>query len=112
MKYPCLVPKWMCKTDIEVSINPEGRDEYGEPFPPVEWKGKANYQDKAKEVFENNKEKIIISGSVYVPGDIAPTLPTISAGSVLVNGVKRRLYQGTKCRNPDGTVNYCILEVE
>ena len=34
-----------------------------------------------------------------------------SPGTVIVNGIKRRIYRGTKARNPDGTVNYTKLEL-
>lgn len=32
-------------------------------------------------------------------------------GDIKVFGVTRHIYKGTKCRNPDGTVNYVRLDV-
>lgn len=101
----------MCKTPVTVEMKPEGRDKNGEPFAPVIWSGNCNYQDKAKTVYTKEKEQIQLTGRVYIPGDIAPELPTISGGYVTVNGEKRQLYQGTKARNPDNTVNFTMLEV-
>lgn len=112
MKYPCLVPKQFCKTDIEVSIDREGINNYGEPLEPVIWNGKCNYQDKGKTILTAEKKLIQLSGCALIPGDIAPELPTISGGTVTVNGVDRRIYQGIKARNPDETVNYTRLDVE
>lgn len=112
MKYPCLIQKRFCKADIEVEIAREGRNKYGEPFEPVKWKGKCNYQDKGKKVLTAQKELIQLSGCVLIPGDIAPELPVITGGTVKVFGVSRRIYEGAKARNPDGTVNYTKLEVE
>ncbi len=111
MKYPCLVPKHLCTTYIEAEIKQEGVDGYGEPLPKIKWSGKVNYQDKAKTVY-TEKKLIKLSGCALAPGDIAPELPSISGGYIIVNGVKRSIFQGTKARNPDGTVNYCELEVE
>ena len=41
----------------------------------------------------------------------APELPVITKGDIKVFGVTRHIYKGTKCRNPDGTVNYVRLDV-
>ena len=50
MKYPCLVQKIFCKTEIEVELEQEGVTRYGEPLPVFAWKGTCNYQDKGKTV--------------------------------------------------------------
>ena len=106
MNYPCLVPKRLCKTDITISFDREGLNEYGEPLEAVNYSGKCNYQDKAKTVITADKKLVEISGTVLIPGDACPDFPVISGGSAVVFGVKRRIQQGTKARNPDGTVNY------
>ena len=106
MKYPCLVTKRLCKTDIFVEIDQEGLNEYGEPLKPVEYSGKCNYQDKAKTVLTTEKKLIEITGTALFPGDIYPDLPVISGGSAVIFGAKRRILEGRKARNPDGTVNY------
>lgn len=106
MKYPCLVKKQLCKVDIELNIQQEGRSEYGEPLPAVVYSGKCNYQDKAKRVLTAEKKLIEITGSALFPGDICPELPVISGGNAVVFGAKRRILEGRKARNPDGTVNY------
>lgn len=106
MKYPCLVPKRLCKTDISLSFDMEGLNEYGEPLEPVTYSGKCNYQDKAKTILTAEKKLVEITGSALFPGDICPELPVISGGEAVIFGVKRRILQGSKARNPDGTVNY------
>lgn len=111
MKYPCLIPKSMCKTDIEVVIEQEGVDKYGDPLPAFSWSGKCNYQDKGKTVLTADKRLIQLSGCVLIPGDIAPGLPAITSGDIIVFGETRTIYEGTKARNPDGTVNYTRLDV-
>lgn len=106
MKYPCLVPKRLCKTDIRLSFDREGLSEYGEPLPGIEYLGKCNYQDKARTILTSEKKLVEITGSALFPGDICPKLPVISGGSAELFGVKRRVLQGRKARNPDGSVNY------
>lgn len=106
MKYPCLVPKRLCKTDIRLEIDQEGLNEYGEPLKQVVFEGKCNYQDKAKTILTAEKKLVEITGCAMFPGDICPELPVISGGSATVFGTKRRIQQGTKARNMDGTVNY------
>lgn len=111
MKYPCLVPERLCKTDIHVVLEKEGLDKYGEAFPKVVLDLKCNFQDKAKTIFTAEKKLVQITGTALFPGDIAPDLSTICGGTVMVYGMQRRIEQGTKARNPDGSVNYCMLEV-
>ena len=72
---------------------------------------KCNFQDKAKTIFTAEKKLVQITGTAMFPGDIAPDMPTLSGGTVIVFGQERRIEQGTKNRNPDGTVNFCTLEV-
>lgn len=106
VKYPCLVPNRLCKTEISLEFDREGLNEYGEPLEPVCYSGRCNYQDKAKTVLTAEKKLVEITGSALFPGDICPDLPVISGGSAVIFEVKRRILQGTKARNPDGTVNY------
>lgn len=106
MAWPCLVlPQW-CKTDIRLTLDREGVNAYGEPLPPVEYAGKCNYQDNAKTVLTAEKKLVEITGTALFPGDICPELPVISGGAATVHGTERRILQGRKARNLDGTVNY------
>lgn len=106
MKYPCLVPKRLCKTEISLALEQEGLNEYGEPLPTINYSGRCNYQDKAKTVLTAEKKLVQITGSALFPGDICPELPVISGGTAVIFGVTRHILQGTKARNPDESVNY------
>lgn len=106
MKYPCLVLSQFCNTEIKLELEPEGINKYGEPLEIVEYSGKCNYQDKARTVLTAEKKLVEITGTALFPGDICHELPVISGGSAVVYGVKRRVLQGKKARNPDGSVNY------
>lgn len=111
MKYPCLIPKQFCKTEIKIEIDREGLDKYGEPLETVKWSGMCSYQDKGRTVLTADKKLIQLSGTALIPGDIAPELPIIPGGTISVFGEERTIYQGTKARNADGSVNYTKIEV-
>lgn len=112
MRYPCLIPKQYCKTDVHIEIDRESINKYGEPLEPVVIDVKCNYQDFAKTVLTAEKKLITLSGVALIPGDIAPELSTIPGGRITVNGVMRKIYSGRKARNPDGTVNYTEVNVQ
>lgn len=111
MRYPCLVPKQLCKTKIRLEIEPEGLNEYGEPLPPVVVERLCNYQDGAKTVFTADKKQVQISGTALFPGDICSELAAISGGKARVLGMERRIFVGKKARNPDGSVNYTEVQL-
>lgn len=106
MNYPCLILPRFCKTDIVMEIESEGLNEYGEPETAMTYKGICNYQDSAKTILTAEKKLVEITGKALFPGDICPDIPVISGGTATVYGVKRQIQQGTKARNPDGTVNF------
>lgn len=111
MKYPCLVPKRLCKTPVHVQLESEELNNLGEPKHLVEADLMCNFQDRAKTILTAEKKLVQITGSALFPGDIAPDMPTLSGGTLTVFGEERRIEQGCKNRNPDGTVNFCSLEV-
>lgn len=111
MKYPCLVEKRVCRIPIKGLLDREGYGNYGEPLEAIAFEALCNYQDKAKTVLTNEKKLVEVTGSAYMPGDICPELGVISGGSVILLGEERRIAVGRKARNPDGTVNYTVLEV-
>ena len=111
MKYPCLVDKRLCKTPIHLELDQEGYGNFGAPLEKIVVDSFCNYQDKAKTVLTPEKKLIEITGSAYFPGDICPQLATISGGTAKVFDQERSIVTGTKARNPDGTVNYTVLEL-
>lgn len=111
MKYPCLIDRRLCKTPIHLELDQEGYGNFGEPLDCVIYDGTCNYQDRGRTVLTPEKKLVEITGTAYFPGDICPQLPVISGGRAVLYGVERRIMAGTKARNPDGTVNYCKLEM-
>ena len=105
-KYPCLIQKKYCKTPVHVELEQEGADNDGNAVRGVIIDTCCNYQDKARTVLTAEKKLVEITGTALFPGDICPGFPVISGGTADVMGVKRRILQGKKARNPDGSVNY------
>nr|DAL31511.1 MAG TPA_asm: Minor capsid protein [Caudoviricetes sp.] len=112
MIYPSLVRKKYCKTDIHVILYGENTTEDGAPEIVLDKDLKCNYQDSAKRVLTTEKVIIQINGVALFYEDFAPDIPVISSGKVTIFGETREIYQGTKARNPDGTVNYIKLEIQ
>lgn len=129
MKFPSLVKKQFCKTPVEVTIYGEGVTEDGAPVVAFECgecyptdtlypsnilcggNALCNVQSKAKTVYTKEQKIVQVSAVLLFDGDIAPDTPTLSAGFVVLDGVKRNIVHGIKHRNPDGTVNYTELDV-
>lgn len=111
MKYPCLVPKRLCKTDIHVHLESEGINNMGNPEKVLDLDLKCNFQDRTKTILTAEKKMVQVTGTALFPGDIAPDMPSLSGGTVTVFGEERQIQLGAKNRNPDGTVNFCALEV-
>ncbi len=111
MKYPCLVSKRLCKTDIALVLHEEGLSESGGPLVAAELSLKCNYQDSAKMIMDTDQKLVQISGIALFPGDICTGLPVISGGEATIFGKERTIMQALKVRNPDGTVNYTELRL-
>lgn len=105
MKYPKLVPSWVCTTPISLSIEHEGINEDGSPSS-TSVEGLCNWEDGGKAIYTADQKVIDISGTAYFDGDIIPSLTNIVSGYAEVFGETREIAQGFKRRNPDGTVNY------
>ncbi len=111
MKYPCLVPEKLCKTDIHVEIEAEGITEDGEPLTVFSAELKCNYQDGGKRILTEEQKLVEVSGVALFPGDFCPYIENLTGGTAAVHGVRRRIAEGRKHRNPDGTVNYTELRL-
>lgn len=111
MKYPCLVPKQFCTTPIHVSIESEEINNLGMPKYVLELDTQCNYQEIAKSILTAEKKLVQINGVALFQGDIAPDIHTLSGGTIVVSGIERQIVTGEKARNPDGTVNYCRLNL-
>jgi len=110
MKYPELVPDWVCTTPITLHIESEEINEDGAPASTITIRANCNWQDGGKAVFSADQKVVDISGKAYFNGDIVPRISNITAGDAVIFGEKREIHQGFKRRNPDGTVNHTEIQ--
>ena len=66
MKYPCLVPKRLCKTPVHVHLESEGLSNLGEPLHVYDADLLCNFQDKAKTILTAEKKLVQITGTALV----------------------------------------------
>ena len=110
MKYPELVPRWVCNTPITLTVEGEGITEDGAPVSEHIVNAKCNWQDGGKVVYSGGQKMVEITGRAYFNGDICPTISNITAGTAIIHGELREISRGFKRRNPDGTVNHTEIQ--
>lgn len=110
-RYPNLVPPHLCKTPIDVYIDGEDLTPDGGPIQVVVKGLKCNYQDGGQTIINNEQEYVRISGNAYFSGDPFPQINHITQGKVEIFGEFRKIEQGRKHRNPDGTVNFTQIMI-
>ena len=74
MKYPCLVPKRLCKTPVHVHLESEELNNLGEPLYMYDDDLMCNFQDRAKTILTAEKKLVQITGTALFSGDIADNL--------------------------------------
>lgn len=107
--WPSLVPPGMCNTPCTVILT-AGEGEDSAPIVAANLKLKCIWQDHPKQVLDAERRVIQLGGVALFAGDIEPSVDVL-VGTVEIYGVKWTIHQGSKCRNPDGTVNYTKLEL-
>ena len=110
-KWPDLVPVRLCKTPIHVEIDAEGWDRDGAPVKAFIGDLLCNFQDGGQTAVNSEQEYIRTRGSAYFHGDPFPEIANITGGWVKVFEEERKIEQGIKGRNPDGTVNFVQLRL-
>lgn len=109
MRYPKLVRT--AKTPIHITIESEEINEFNERETILDGDFRCNWQDKSQVKYTSKDTAVTVSGSAYIDGDIQPEIGNLTGGHVVVFGEKRSIYAVSKCRNPDGTVNYTRVDV-
>ena len=109
MQWPRLVPPAVCRTPCVVTLTGDlGED--GAPITLAAISTRCNWADKPRQILDAERRLITLSGAALFDGDIAPDVD-ILAGTVTLYGRDWVIYRGSKCRDPDGTVNYTRLEL-
>lgn len=104
-------PDWLANTNYSLILNDDGVSEDGSPISSVEDEGKCIFSEKAKRIIDSEGKQITLLGKVIIKGDIAPSLKTISDGTININNRIYEIYAGYRPRNPDGTIHSTEFEV-
>ncbi len=105
-------PDQLLVTDYSISLNQEGISEDGEPIKAFTKSGKCIFSEKSKRIIDSEGKQVILLGKVIVKGDIAPSLKTISDGTIIINASSYEIHAGYRPRNPDGTIHHTEFEVK
>lgn len=99
------------KTKVRVVITETEPNEFNEKAILLDDEFLCNYQDVASVRYTTEKQSPGVTGTIYIDGDILPTVAEISCGYVDIFGERRTIAKGSKGRNLDGSVNYTKIEV-
>lgn len=102
MKLP--FPMHILNADIKVYS--EELSEDGEPVLTVFFDGRAQYVMKSRQVLNAQRELVMLTGWVVIPGDITEVADVSEETPLFVEvkGIKKRVFSVNKPDNPDGTV--------
>ena len=104
-------PDWLLKTDYSLTLNSEGISEEGEPIQSVEKEGKCIFSEHSKRIIDSNGKQITLIGKAIMKGDLAPSLKTVSDGTITINNRTYEIYSGARPRNPDGSIHSTQFEL-
>jgi len=109
MKWPRLVREADSRTEAVVTIksnDPNSRGKYEVLF---QDNLNCNLTIEAKRILTRDKRTVDIQAVALFNGDILPGHEPIVNGTLTAHGIEYSIHEGTKARNPDGTVNYTRL---
>lgn len=101
------IPASTLNSDVTVTLG-TGQDAYGNPAG-LTITGRCRLVEKAEQRLDAERRLISLKGTVYLSGDIAPSLPVIEGGTVLIGGRTWGIYSADRPRNPDGSVHHTKL---
>ena len=92
-------PYFLANTPVEIWTN--GVNEDGDPVEEKIFDGKCIYSDKSKQIVDAERKLVLISGKVTVPNSIKDGN---IEGYVVVNGIRKNIYNIQRPLNPDGSI--------
>lgn len=101
------IPASMLQTDVTVILG-TGQDPYGNTTG-LTISGKCYLVEKTEQRLDAEKRLVTLSGSIYMDGDIAPSLSVIEGGTVTINGRTWNVYAAERPRGPSKAVHHTKL---
>ena len=109
MKYPKLVVNPRTKAFVRIDSN--DIDDFGGRWNVMSAEFMCNFQSTSSLKYDKDRQPVCIAAKAYFDGDICPKLDFITSGTVEIDESTYNIYRGTKARNPDGSVNFTLLEL-
>lgn len=93
-------PRFALNTDIKI-VQTSKTEDGGESERAL-YEGKAIYKQRDRTILDEHKREIVLTGQAIVEGDINPGEEI--SGFILVDGMKKTIYNTARIRNPDGSI--------
>lgn len=106
LPFPC----FLANTQIKVVLT-GGLNEDGEPSQVAIYEGKCIYDEKTKQVLDDERRLVRLSAKAIIEGDIHPGQDIEGYVQVAGSETKRQIFRATRPRNPDGSVYSTELEL-
>lgn len=101
------IPAATLTSDVTVTIG-TGQDPYGNAAGTTVT-GRCRLVEKVEQRMDAERRLISLKGHIYMSGDLAPSIPVIEGGTVLIGGRTWGIYSADRPRNPDGSVHHTKL---
>lgn len=105
-------PTPLANVPCVVILHAEGVSEDGGPIEAATIAAKCIFSEHARRVIDADGKAVMLAGKAIIQGDIAPSLPTVSDGTITIFGRTYEIHAGHRPRNPDGSVHHTEFEIK
>lgn len=97
-------PNYLLNTPYEMNLFTDKVSKTGGYETELNVKGQCIFIEKSQTVLDSESKKVISNAFIIVKGDIAPSIPQISNGEIIINNRKYSIIAADRPRNPNGIV--------
>lgn len=100
-------PDFLLNTPVKIVQSEINED--GETTKTVLYDGVSIYDEKSRQVLDEQRRLVTLTGKIIIKGDIHPG--QLIEGYAEIGPAKKTIYRAARIRNPDGTVFSTELEL-
>lgn len=100
-------PDFLLNTPVKIVQSEINED--GETTKTVLYDGMSIYDEKSRQVLDEQRRLVALTGKIIIKGDIHPG--RLIEGYAEIGPAKKTIYRAARIRNPDGTVFSTELEL-
>ena len=105
-------PTSLANVPCVVTLHAEGVSEDGGPVEAATIATKCIFSEHTRRVIEADDKTVMLAGKVIIQGDVAPSLSTVSDGTITIFARTYEIRAGHRPRNPDGSVHHTEFEIK